>query len=53
MRRDVDELVQLAQNLKTEMDKTSKTEVLSLTLILKAEEIEKSARKIKSLALTS
>jgi hypothetical protein len=53
LRRDVDQLVQLAQDLKTEADKTNQTNVLSLTLIHKAEEIEKLARQIKSLAHAS
>jgi len=50
LRRDVDRLVELAQELKTESDKTEQTTVLSLSLIHKAEEVEKLARQIKSLA---
>jgi len=53
LRRDVDQLVQLAQDLKTEADKTNETDVLSLTLIHEAGEIEKLARQIKSLARAS
>jgi hypothetical protein len=53
LRRDVDELVQLAQDLKTDADKTNQTDVLSITLIHKTEEIEKLARQIKSLARAS
>src|SRR6266849_2765374 len=50
LRRDADRLVELAQELKTESDKTEQTSVLSLSLIHKAEEVEKLARQIKSLA---
>ncbi len=50
LRRDVDHLVQLAKDLKEEADKTQETEVLSLSLVKKAEEIEKLARQIKDLA---
>ncbi len=50
LRRDVDRLLELAQELKTESDKTEQTSVLSLSLIHKAEEVEKLARQIKSLA---
>jgi hypothetical protein len=50
LRRDVDRLVELAQELKTETDKTEQTSVLSLSLIHKAEEVEKLARQIKYLA---
>ena len=50
LRRDADRLVELAQELKTESDKTEQTTVLSLSLIHKAEEVEKLARQIKSLA---
>ena len=53
LRRDVDELVQLAQDLKTEADQTNQTNVLSLTFIHKAEKIEKLVRQIKSLARAS
>ena len=50
LRRDASKLVELAQELKTESEKTEETDVLSLTLIHKAEEIEKLAHQIKSLA---
>jgi hypothetical protein len=50
LRLDTDRLLQLAQELKTEVDKTEETDVLSLPLIHKAEEIEKLAKQIKSLA---
>lgn len=50
LRRDASKLVELAQELKTESEKTEETDVLSLSLIHKAEEIEKLARQIKSLA---
>src|ERR1700730_1833042 len=41
LRRDVDRLLELAQELKTESDKTEQTRVLSLSLVHKAEEVEK------------
>lgn len=50
LRRDVDHLLQLAKDLKEEADKTQETDVLSLSLVRKAEEIEKLARQIKDLA---
>ena len=50
LRLDVDRLVELAAELKKEADETDQTDVLSLSLIRKAEEIEKLARQIKSLA---
>jgi len=50
LRRDADHLLQLAQELKDEADKTEQTDVLSLSLIRRAEEIEKLARQIKGLA---
>jgi len=50
LRHDVDHLLQLAKDLKEEADKTQETEVLSLSLVKKAEEIEKLARQIKDLA---
>jgi hypothetical protein len=49
IRHDVDHLVQLAKDLKDETDKTQETDVLSLSLVKKAEEIEKLAREIKEL----
>jgi hypothetical protein len=53
LRRDVDQLVQLAQDLKTDSDQTNQTNVLSVTFVHKAEVIEKLARQIKSLARAS
>jgi hypothetical protein len=50
LRRDVDHLVELTKDLKVEADKTEQTDVLSLSLVKKAEEIEKLARHIKDLA---
>ena len=50
IKKDVERLVQLAEELKEEVDKTDSAEVLSLPLIRKAEEIEKLAKHIKSLA---
>jgi hypothetical protein len=47
LRRDVDRLLQLAKELKDESDKTPETDVLSLSLVKKAEDIEKLARQIK------
>jgi cytochrome P450 len=49
LRRDVDRLVKLAQDLKEESDKTPETDVLSLSLVKKAEDIEKLARQIRDL----
>jgi len=53
LRRDADRLLQLAQELKEEADKTEQTDVLSLSLVHKAEEVEKLARQIKGLARAS
>jgi hypothetical protein len=47
LRRDVDHLVQLVKDLKDETDKTPETDVLSLSLVKKAEDIEKLARQIR------
>ena len=47
LRRDVDRLLQLAKDLKDESDKTPETDVLSLSLVKKAEDIEKLARQIR------
>jgi len=47
LRRDVDHLLQLAKDLKDESDKTPETDVLSLSLVKKADEIEKLAHQIK------
>ena len=53
LRRDVDRLLQLAQELKAQIDKTEQTNVLSVSLVHKAEEVEKLARQIKGLARVS
>lgn len=50
IKRDVQKLWQLAQELKKEVDKTDSAEVLNLSLVRKAEEIEKLARQIKTMA---
>jgi hypothetical protein len=50
IKRDVQRLFELAEELKKEVEKTDSSEVLSLTLVHKAEEIEKLAKRIKGLA---
>jgi hypothetical protein len=47
IKKDVERLFDLASELKTEVEKTDATVVLSLALVKKAEEIEKLARQIK------
>ena len=47
LRRDVNRLLQMAEDLKSESDKTPETDVLSLSLVKKAEDIEKLARQIR------
>jgi len=47
LRHDVDRLLEMAKDLKDESDKTPETDVLSLSLVKKAEDIEKLARQIK------
>ena len=47
LRRDVNRLLQLAKDLKEESDSTPETDVLSLSLVKKAEDIEKLARQIR------
>jgi hypothetical protein len=49
IRRDVDHLLELAKDLKDEADNTEQTNVLSLSMIKKAEELEKLAHQIKDL----
>lgn len=49
LRRDADHLLELANELKDEAYKTEQTAVLSLSLIHKAEEVEKLAKQIKDL----
>jgi hypothetical protein len=53
LRRDADRLLQLAQELKDEVEKTAQTNVLSLSLVHKAEEVEKLAKHIKGLVRAS
>jgi hypothetical protein len=50
IRRDADHLLELAQALKQEADNTEQANVLSLSLVRKAEEIERLAKQIKGLA---
>jgi hypothetical protein len=49
MRKDVEKLFVLAQELKEEVQKTNPSAVLSLALVHKAEEIEKLAHQIQKL----
>jgi hypothetical protein len=51
LREDADTLLQLAQELKDEAEKTEQTDMLSL--VRKAEEVEKLARHMKDLAKAS
>ena len=48
IKKKVEKLYDLAAELKTEVEKTDSTKVLSLNLVRKAEEIEKLARDIKN-----
>ena len=48
IKKKVEKLYELASELKTEVDKTDSSKVLSLNLVRKAEEIEKLARDIKN-----
>ncbi len=50
LKKDVERLAELAQELKKEVEKTDSTEIFSLPMIRKAEEIEKLAKHIKNLA---
>jgi hypothetical protein len=50
LRKDADHLLRLAKELKDDVEKTEQTDVLSLSLVKKAEEVEKLARQIKDLA---
>jgi hypothetical protein len=50
IKKDVDQLYKLSQELKEESEKTDAYNVLSLPMIRKAEEIEKLAKKIKDRA---
>lgn len=47
IRHDVDHLLQMVKDLKEESDKTPETDVLSLSLVKKVEDIEKLARQIR------
>jgi hypothetical protein len=50
LKRDVQRLVELAEELKKEVERADTAEVLSLQVVRKAEEIEKLAKRIKTLA---
>jgi hypothetical protein len=50
IKKNIEKLYQLATDLKSEVEKTDSTQVLSLTLVKKAEEIEKLAHDIKTRA---
>jgi hypothetical protein len=50
IKKDVEKLYDLAAQLRTEVQKTDSTTVLSLALVKKAEEIEKLAKQIKDRA---
>jgi len=50
IKKDIEKLYQLATQLKTEVEKTDSTAVLSVALVKKAEEIEKLAKQIKERA---
>jgi hypothetical protein len=47
LRHDVDRLLQMVKELKEQSDTTPETDVLSLSLVKKTEEIEKLARQIR------
>jgi len=50
IKKNIEKLYQLASDLKEEVEKTDTSKVLSLTLVKKAEEIEKLAHDIKTRA---
>ena len=50
IKRDIEKLYELATQLKTEVEKTDSSTVLSVALVKKAEEIEKLAKQIKERA---
>ena len=50
IKKNIEKLFQLATDLKTEVEKTDSSQVLSLAMVKKAEEIEKLAREIKTRA---
>ena len=51
IRKDVEKLFTLAEELKAEVEKTDSTSVLSLSLVQKAREVEKMAHQIANLAV--
>jgi hypothetical protein len=50
IKKDIEKLYQLASDLKAEVEKTDSSQVLSLAMVRKAEEIEKLAKEIKTRA---
>lgn len=50
IKKDVDDLVALAQDLKSQAEKMDSTSILSIGFVQKTEDIEKLARKIRNLA---
>jgi len=50
VKRDVERLLELTTQLKSEVEKSDSTDVLSLPLVKKAEEIERLAKQIKKRA---
>jgi len=50
IKKDIQKLYELASELKGEVEKTDSSQILSLGLVRKAEEIEKLAREIKNRA---
>jgi len=50
IKKNVEKLYELASELKTEVEKTDSVKVLSLSMLKKAEEIERLAKEIKSRA---
>jgi len=50
LKRDVQRLLELAQDLQKEVEKTDSSAILSVSVVRKAEEIERLAKRIKGLA---
>lgn len=50
IKKDVEKLYNLAEQLKSEVEKTDSTTILSLAMVKKAEEIERLAKQIKDRA---
>jgi len=50
IKKNIEKLYQLATDLKSEVEKTDSSQILSLAMVKKAEEIEKLAREIKTRA---